>query len=191
MTAKLWALELMIVGAVPLTMVRKLQSDLHAVLSHPVSIAPERIDPAPAFNPARRQYDAMSLLGMLQASRRGDQVLRLGVTDVDIFLPVFTHLFGLASLLGSAAVVSFYRLRPENNGGFPDQDLLRWRLAKEALHELGHLFGLRHCPVPWCAMASSRSAEEVDLKDAAFCPACAEEMGVVSIPGDFKLETTG
>lgn len=170
--------------------VRQLQDDLQSVLNVPVSIASERVHPAPAFHPARRQYDAMFLLGMLQSSGSADKVLRLGVTDLDIFLPVFTYVFGLASHSGNAAVVSLYRLRQENNGYVPDQDLLRWRLAKEALHELGHLAGLRHCPVPWCVMASSRSAQEVDLKDAAFCPACAEEIDVVSIPRNLKLQVS-
>ncbi len=180
-----WALELMLVGAVPLAVVRRLQANLQEILHHPVSIMPERLDPSPAFNPARRQYDAMTLLGLLQPLPGKHQVRRLGVTDVDIFLPVFTHIFGLGSLSGGAAVVSLFRLRPENNGYPPNQELLHWRLAKEALHELGHLFGLRHCPVPWCAMASSRSAEEVDLKDAAFCPTCAEQIGIVPLPKGF------
>lgn len=191
MAARLWVVELTLVGAVPLTVARRLQSDLQGVLNHPVSITPGRMDPSPAFNPARRQYDAMSLLGMLQSSPSGEDVFRLGVTDVDIFLPVFTYIFGLASFTGNVAVVSFYRLRPENNGYLPDQELLRWRLAKETLHELGHLFGLKHCPVPWCAMAASRSAQEVDLKDAAFCPVCAEALGTVSLPQHLRLETSG
>lgn len=169
-------------------MVRTLRSDLQELLQHPVSLLPGRLDPSPAFNPARRQYDALALLSLLQPSPAQEQHFYLGITDVDIFLPVFTYLFGLASLSGSAAVVSTYRLRPETNGNRPDPSLLRVRLAKEALHELGHLFGLKHCPVPWCVMSSSRSAEEVDLKDAAFCPACAEQVGVVPIPRDLRTE---
>lgn len=178
-------------GAVPMSIMRRLTKDLQGVLHHPVSILSQPLDPSPAFSPARRQYDAMSLLAILQSFSSDGRVLLLGVTDVDIFLPVFTHLFGLASLSGSAAVVSLYRLRPENNGGLPNQDLLRLRLVKEALHELGHLFGLKHCPVPWCVMASSRSADEVDLKDAAFCPTCAEQVGIVPMHRNLSTEVWG
>jgi len=186
--ARSWALELVLVGAVPLSVVRTLREDLHRLLHHSVSIVPHRLDPSPAFSPARRQYDALALLDLLQPPPAEEPLLYLGITDVDIFLPVFTYLFGLASASGGAGIVSTYRLLPENNGSRPNPQLLRLRLAKEALHELGHLFGLTHCPVPWCVMASSRNAEEVDLKDAWFCPTCAKQLGVIPVPRDLVME---
>ena len=39
----------------------------------------------------------------------------------------------------------------------PREDLLRERLVKEAAHELGHTFGLRHCADWRCVMASSHA----------------------------------
>ena len=47
------------------------------------------------------------------------------------------------------------------------------RLLKESLHELGHTYGLRHCPDYTCVMSSSNGVERIDLKSAEFCPACA------------------
>jgi predicted Zn-dependent protease len=49
---------------------------------------------------------------------------------------------------------------------------LRDRLVKEAVHELGHTFGLRHCADWRCVMSSSYGVERLDVKGADFCPRC-------------------
>jgi archaemetzincin len=50
--------------------------------------------------------------------------------------------------------------------------LLRASLVKEAAHELGHTFGLRHCMDWRCVMASSHAVERLDIKGAEFCNVC-------------------
>jgi archaemetzincin len=50
--------------------------------------------------------------------------------------------------------------------------MLRGRLVKEAAHELGHTFGLRHCPDWSCVMASSHAVERLDIKGVEFCADC-------------------
>jgi len=100
----------------------------------------------------------------------------LGVADSDLFIPILTFVFGEAQLGpadATAALVSMYRLRQEFYGMPPDPETLSARLLKEALHELGHTFGLRHCADYRCVMSSSPSVENIDLKLAQFCPACA------------------
>ena len=57
-----------------------------------------------------------------------------------------------------------------------DPALLHERTAKEALHELGHTYGLRHCLDYTCVMSSSNGVERIDLKNAEFCSACARSM---------------
>lgn len=81
---------------------------------------------------------------------------------------------------GPCAVVSTFRLRQEFYGWERDDALLRERLLKECIHELGHTLNLRHCQDYQCAMASSRSVEWIDLRDNQLCEACRCE-----------LETTG
>jgi archaemetzincin len=49
---------------------------------------------------------------------------------------------------------------------------MRERLVKEAVHELGHTFGLRHCDDWRCVMTSSHGVERLDVKSAEFCFLC-------------------
>ncbi len=173
-----WSVELIRVGAAAPAMLRAVREDLVPILAHAIWVADRTLDPVPAFDPHRSQYDATTLLLMLNDPPPPPDLLRIGLADVDLFLPVFTHVFGAAQLGGTAGIVSCHRLRPQFEGDPPDQALLRSRLVKEVLHELGHTLGLTHCRVSWCAMAASRVPEEVDLKDAAFCDPCAERIGV-------------
>ena len=173
-----WCVELVRIGAVLPVMLRVLREDLAGALAHPVWIAPENVDPAPAFDPGRQQYLVSALMETLLSKPRESGVFIIGVTDVDLFLPVFTHVFGTAQLGGPVGVASEFRLHPEHSGDPSDAGLLRRRLLKEVLHELGHTLGLVHCKASWCAMSPSRLPEQIDLKDAAFCPVCAEHTGV-------------
>ncbi len=48
------------------------------------------------------------------------------------------------------------------------------RIGKEAIHELGHTFGLTHCRDPLCVMNSSCLIGETDCKGTELCPTCQE-----------------
>jgi len=163
--------ELVPAGAMAPGLLGRLREDLAAALRCPVWISREALDPAEAFDNSRQQYNAITMIQLLLASP-GKGSVRMAVTNVDLFLPVFTHVFGTAQLGGSVGITSLHRLKPEFSGDPPDIDLLHRRLLVETIHELGHLLGLVHCRVSWCAMAPSRLPEHIDLKDAAFCPGC-------------------
>jgi len=94
------------------------------------------------------------------------------VTSLDLYVPVLTFVFGEAQLEGRCALVSLHRLREEFYGLPASNDLLHERLTKEAVHELGHTFGLRHCHDWRCVMASAHGVERLDVKTAEFCPTC-------------------
>ncbi len=91
----------------------------------------------------------------------------LGVTDVDLFIPVLTFVFGEAQLGGRAAVVSLARLTEA-----ADASSLAARFCKEAVHEMGHTFGLVHCAAPACVMSRSPGLRAVDLKEDRLCADC-------------------
>lgn len=133
-------------------------------------VDPTRIDPDFAYDPVRNQYHATAILRRLSSYKATGRIL--GVASVDLYVPIFTFVFGEAQLSGQCAVISMFRLRQQLYGLPPDPELTAERLLKEALHELGHTLGLRHCHDWSCPMASSFSIERLDLKSVSFCPAC-------------------
>jgi archaemetzincin len=138
---------------------------------------PARLDPAFAYDPGRGQYLATALLDRL-AALPGGRVL--GVTGYDLCNPVLTFVFGEAQMPGRAAVFSVHRLREEFYGLPANPGLLRARAVKEALHELGHTFGLAHCPDASCVMSSSHSVEGVDGKEEELCRRCRSRLAAAT-----------
>ena len=126
-----------------------------------------------AFNAERGQYSSIAVLDMLLRQCPPDAGKLLAVTERDLYIPVLTFVFGQAQLGGRVAVVSFARLRQEFYGLAANREIFLERAYKEALHESGHLFGLVHCVEGRCAMSLSTTVRQIDLKDDAFCAACA------------------
>jgi archaemetzincin len=141
-----------------------------------------RFDPEMAFDVSRGQYNSRILLGQLLRDLPPPFTRVLGVTGVDLFIPVLTFVFGEAQLDGQAAVVSTYRLASERYGLAPSLAQLRERLVKEAVHEMGHTCGLLHCHAARCVMASSTYVEEIDLKSDRFCGRCLEAVRAAGRP---------
>jgi archaemetzincin len=149
-----------------------LKAGLPAQLRAEVLQAEALAVPQGAYAPDRRQYRADTFLGPLSRKRQEPGDLVLGVTAVDLFVPELNFVFGLADPGSKTAVISGARLRPEFSGGRPDPRLFRERVLKEAVHELGHLLGLGHCPNPACIMHFSNCLADTDRKGPGFCPAC-------------------
>jgi archaemetzincin len=155
------------------SLVRELAPALARIFGSPCSVDAEPFAADFAFDPARGQYHSTCILERLGRLRRPPNDTRvLGVTPLDLFVPVLTFVFGEAQLDGRCALVSYHRLREEFYGLPPNDELLRARLLKESVHELGHTFGLRHCDYWECVMASSHAVERLDLKGAELCSAC-------------------
>jgi len=121
-----------------------LAAQLAPIFRIPCQVRPERLDVAFARHRMRNQYFSTAILQAMQPLIEPGARL-LAVTSVDLYVPVLTFVFGEAQLTGACAVVSLHRLREEFYGLPPREDLLRERLVKESVHELGHTFGLRHC----------------------------------------------
>ncbi len=130
------------------------------------------IDLETTYDSERRQYNSSQILLQLIRSAPADTLKILGVTAVDLFIPILTYVFGEAQLDGIGALVSIHRLNNRLYGLPKNDHILRERLNKEAIHELGHTFGLLHCSTPGCVLSTSTYVEEIDQKSDQPCHEC-------------------
>jgi len=135
------------------------------------TLPPVGLVPA-AFIPQRHQYDAAVVLRSLECALPRDCEKLIGVTAADLCIPIFTHVFGEARQNGRVAVVSTFRLVKISDGSMPPESVVYERIAKVALHELGHLLNLIHCNDKNCLMHFSGNLPELDQMSLLFCRYC-------------------
>jgi archaemetzincin len=143
----------------------------------PVVINSSRMDLKAFFDRDRRQYDGNRLLREIDSLPVKNAIKKVGLFRVDLFIPILTYIFGQAIYRGDTGIASLYRLKNEQYGMPPDEDLLYERFRKVIIHELGHTFGLVHCLVPNCVMRSSTYVEDIDQKRHHLCSQCREKLG--------------
>ena len=161
------------VGSPDVDVLEFLSLTLGESLPQPCVVDGERFDVASAFEASRGQYFSTRLVFDLLTYAGGFPHAKvLGITAVDLFIPILTFVFGEAQLGGQVALVSTHRLRQEFYGLPEDRGIFLERVEKEALHELGHTYGLVHCHQPGCVMGFSNAVEKVDLKTNTYCPEC-------------------
>ncbi|HET7707034.1 MAG TPA: archaemetzincin [Thermoanaerobaculia bacterium] len=136
----------------------------------PCGVASGVIDPAFAFHPERGQYHSTTIIERLAGL--GMQETVVGLTQVDLFIPILTYVFGEAQMGGRSAVVSFHRFTQEFYGLPRDPGLVSERLSKTVVHEIGHTLSLTHCDDYDCVMAASHAVEWLDLKGSTLCEHC-------------------
>jgi archaemetzincin len=118
------------------------------------------------------QYDAGKLLAAFEALPISDYHKLVGVVTVDIFLPIFTHVFGEAQQGGRWALVSLFQLHTEHGSAPAASATIYERAAKIALHEIGHLFNLPHCDDDQCLMHFSGGLADLDRLPFNYCRYC-------------------
>jgi archaemetzincin len=164
--------QLLPVGDMDGTFLRDLNKAIPRSLHVACEILPAVLDPQPSFHPEREQYHSSEILQRMQSFLHPQAWRLLGVTGVDLYIPILKYVFGEAQMGGPCALVSYHRLRQEFYGLDRDDDLLNQRLLKEAIHELGHTLDLRHCHDYRCAMASAHAVEWIDLRESTLCESC-------------------
>ena len=156
----------------PNTIMARIADDIARIIPRDVQLLPGLDTREYSYDPIRGQHNSTAILQMLIDKVQAPEDRILGVTSVDLFIPIFTFVFGEAQLAGPAAVVSGMRLQNEYYGLKPNAALYHTRLLKECLHELGHTFGLRHCGSSHCVMSKSTYVENIDLKPGNYCDDC-------------------
>ena len=137
-------------------------------------VSPAMENPEYAYDEKRRQYNSKLILKHLLQCHSHDTIRSIGITRVDLYVPILKYVFGLAEIEGQCAIISTHRLRPQFYEQPPDSYLLLDRIEKTAIHELGHTLGLIHCRDHNCVMYSSTRIEDTDFKQPDFCPTCSE-----------------
>ncbi len=179
------AVALVPMGQVPGMTLKVIAGNIAGCLDLVVDILPGVPLHQTAFHPSRDQYNAAVIIEYLESMENIAHGKILGILGVDLFLPIFTHVFGDARMGGRAGAMSLFRLsrRPNENPlkisaseMLRPENLAMERGAKVALHEIGHLFSLIHCSDPECVMHFSGGIDHLDRLPLYFCKSCLRKL---------------
>lgn len=160
------------IGKIPAIFPEVIAAHISGYLNiRPIVLSP-LASPSYAFDRERLQYNVGTILHQLETTPVKGVEKIIGVLDVDLFLPVFTHVFGEAKQGGRVALISTYRLAENPSTHSTPSSLVLERSAKVALHEVCHLFGLTHCENRQCLMHFSGNLEDLDQIPFFFCSYC-------------------
>ncbi|MDK2876340.1 MAG: hypothetical protein PWQ22_750 [Archaeoglobaceae archaeon] len=160
-------IQLLPLGNADLKLIEWLAERLREIFKTDVKILPAISLPSHCYS-RRGQFNSTCIIFALKVAER-----TLAITSEDLYAKGLNFVFGEAELGGLRAVVSYYRLRFG-----ADDEKLKERLLKEAVHELGHTFGLQHCKKIGCVMNFSNNVLEVDEKSWNFCSVCSSKLGI-------------
>lgn len=158
------------IGEIPDWISHSVAENIVKVFGFKARVEPLLEDIVFAYDEKRTQYYSTVILDELEKKAPKDYNKVLAITREDLFIPILTHVYGEARLGGRAAIVSISRLIDYPEAGSLEKS--RDRIIKEAAHELGHTFDLRHCKDQHCIMHYCRRIEDVDYKSDQFCRYC-------------------
>ncbi len=159
------------IGNFDRTLLKSVAGEVTRTFGYQVEISTLLHDLSFALDPERRQYNSTLILDKLATLAPSHTIKVLAITSRDLFIPILTYVYGEAQLDGKTCIISTHRLL-EGISPVHQKVLYHQRVAKEAIHELGHTFNLRHCKNGTCIMHYCRSIKDVDYKSDQFCRYC-------------------
>lgn len=170
-------ISLIPIGKLDGSLLALLQKEMTRIFHEPVVVRRETLDIRLAYNRSRKQFSSSQILSRsLSKLRRQRDEKILAVVDVDLYAEPLNFVFGEADPSSGIAVMSLARLKQEFYNRPADETLFRKRALTEAVHELGHVYGLRHCDNSRCVMFFSNSLADTDKKGYHFCSRCSKRI---------------
>jgi len=159
------------IGDVTSDLLDPIRGEIKRIYGYPTEVLALLNDIEFAFHPNRNQYHSTPVLEQLALNAPANAIKVMALVEVDLFIPILTHVYGEAQLGGKACIVSTVRLN-EGHSYLNTQEPFLSRIVKEAIHELGHTFKLRHCREHTCLMHYCRDESDVDRKSDQLCRYC-------------------
>lgn len=165
-------------GSVDPSLVEAVRQRLESTFACTTTVLPTRALPKKAYFAPRHRYRGTLILDELSATIPLPISNLLGITSQDISVtkgPIPDWgVFGVAYLSQRPAVISTFRLGRNQ----ASRTLILRRVQTVAVHEVGHTFGLNHCPSPHCVMEDARGTiQSVDASSEQFCSTCRAFLG--------------
>ena len=91
-------LQLLPVGTVDARLLEWLQHELYEKFRVSTEILPPALDPSFARHAERQQYHSSEILARMQKYVNGNTWRLVGITELDLYIPILTFVFGEAQL---------------------------------------------------------------------------------------------
>ena len=145
----------------------------NSLLSSSLQTLATTVLPTHVYDTRRKQWISDKILDWLLQNYNPDSNTKvLAICNFDSSDDL-NFILGEAHLGGRVAAIYIPRLRQDFYVKKSDTNkLFEQRVIKEAVHELGHAFGLTHCEKSRCVMHFSNSLQDTDLKHYIFCEGC-------------------
>lgn len=175
-------------GPVKVGDITRVKAGILALYAVDLEVLAEKPLPKSAWYAPRERYKADKLLEALEKETPANFTKVIGLTTRDISTSkgeiADWGIFGLGQLGGRSCVVSTFRLR----AGKASDPVFQSRLVKVVNHELGHTFGLDHCPNAGCFMQDAGGKiATIDGESGKPCKDCAARLPLAQAAANGSL----